>query len=252
MKKLKYTNIPSESPYGKYREYLRVVSEYSCTYCTITESESSGATFNIDHFRPQKYFPSLKDVCTNLRYACPRCNSYKKDNWISKTAGCIKDCFACNNKVCISDVHRFIDCLNEEPDKLIELNGKGELVPINGSKPAEYTIRYLRLNRAQLIKLRNVRRFIELWRQELLDMIKQAQNQIEDFEKQQKDFDLDSEINMSNNDLSKMKYFKKIASIQFDMLLLQARHFKDFLEAELGRLDYLSEKHTGADNTNIN
>ncbi len=252
MKKLMYNNIPSKSTYGKYREYLRVAADYSCTYCTVSESESSGATFNIDHFRPQTYFPSLKDVCTNLRYACPRCNSYKKDNWISESAGCIKECNLCKNKVCISDVNRFIDCLNEEPTKLIELNDKGELVPINGSKPAEYTIKYLRLNRAQLIKLRNVRRFIELWRQELLDMIKQTQNQINDFEEQQKDFTLNNEINMKNSDLNEMEYLKKIASIQFDMLMLQTRHFKDFLESELGRLDYLSEKYTGADNTNIN
>ena len=61
MPKLEYLNPPKYDQYSKYREYLRKATDFSCAYCTISESESPGATFNIDHFRPQKEFPSLED-----------------------------------------------------------------------------------------------------------------------------------------------------------------------------------------------
>ena len=60
MPKLEYLNPPKYDQYPKYREYLRKVTDFSCAYCTISESESPGATFNIDHFRPQKNSPPLK------------------------------------------------------------------------------------------------------------------------------------------------------------------------------------------------
>lgn len=68
MPKLEYLNPPKYDQYSKYREYLRKATDFSCAYCTISESESPGATFNIDHFRPQKEFPSLEASCENLRY----------------------------------------------------------------------------------------------------------------------------------------------------------------------------------------
>lgn len=98
MPKLEYLNPPKYDQYPKYRDYLRKVTDFSCAYCTISESESPGATFNIDHFRPQKEFPSLEASCENLRYTCPRCNSYKRSRWIQRTAGCIRDC-----KTCVAD-----------------------------------------------------------------------------------------------------------------------------------------------------
>ena len=251
MKKLQYKNIPSKSSYGKYREYLRIAADYSCSYCTISESESAGATFNIDHFRPRKYFPHLQDDCTNLRYACPRCNSYKRDNWISESVGCIKDCDSCKSKACLQNTPRIIDCINEDPTKLIVLNDKCELLPINTSKPAEFTIKQLRLNRAQLIKLRNTRKHIDLWRQRLLDMIDQTENQIDDFENQKMIFNSYGHLNVESSNSNEVEYFRTIASIQFDLLLLHINYFRDFLKSELENLDYLSEKHIGADDENL-
>lgn len=251
MKKLQYNNVPSESVYGNYREYLRASSDYSCAYCTITESESSGATFNIDHFRPVKYFPHLKTKCINLRYSCPRCNSYKRDKWISKEDGCINDCEKCKTNICTKDILRFIDCLQEDPANFIEEGDCGELKVINSSKPAEYTIKYLRLNRAQLIKLRNVRRFLELWKQELLKMLEQVKQQIKDIEFQLDEF---NEIYSRGTNI-KMKHEEqlliKVAKLQFDMLLLQAKHSKEFVEAELSRLEYISDKRLSSDTSNI-
>lgn len=247
MKKLQYTKVPSENNYQKYREYIRVNSDYSCAYCTITESESPGATFNLDHFRPVKYFLHLKTDCNNLRYACPRCNSYKRDNWIPKEIGCINNCESCKTKICTRNIYRFIDCLKEEPNNFIEMDVSGELKVINGSKPAIYTIKCLRLNRAQLIKLRSVRRFLELWRQELLQMLEEVKNQIVDIELQFNEF---------NTIFSKGKFIKlkdeeqlliEVAKIQFEMLFLQAHHSKDFIESELQRLEYISDMRLGSD-----
>lgn len=251
MKKIKYINPPNENTYGKYREYLRVSSDYSCAYCTITESESPGATFNIDHFRPVKYFPQLKTTCINLRYSCPRCNSYKRDNWILERNGCIKDCIKCQTKVCTKNIFRFIDCLEEEPDSFIELNNSGELRAINGSKPAEYTIKYLRLNRTQLIKLRNVRRFLELWKQELLQSLIKSDEQIKSIELQFKEFNVMYPEDNIGEYKTEDQLLVKMARIQFEMLLTQAKRSKDFVESEIRRLEYVSEKRLSSDSDNI-
>ena len=122
MPKLEYLNPPKYDQYPKYRDYLRKVTDFSCAYCTISESESPGATFNIDHFRPQKEFPSLEASCENLRYTCPRCNSYKRSRWIQRTAGCIRDCKTCTTHVCKENIPRFIDTLKELPSEHIFLN----------------------------------------------------------------------------------------------------------------------------------
>ncbi len=251
MKKLEYNNVPNENSYEKYREYLRINSDYSCAYCTITESESPGGTFNLDHFRPKKYFPQLKTNCFNLRYSCPRCNSYKRDHWISKDVGCINNCEECQTNVCTKDVFRFIDCLLEEPSDFIKLDGGGKLKAINGSKPAEYTIKYLRLNRDQLMKLRNVRRFLELWKQDLLQMLIKSKDQIINIELQLDEFNA---IHTQDNYVEYKKedqLLVKVARIQFDMLLLQARHSKDFIEAELNRIEYISNKRLSSDSSAI-
>lgn len=121
MPKLEYLNPPKYDQYPKYRKYLRKATGFSCAYCTISESESPGATFNIDHFRPQKEFPSLEASCENLRYTCPRCNSYKRNRWIQRTAGCIRDCKTCTTHVCKENIPRFIDTLKELPSEHISL-----------------------------------------------------------------------------------------------------------------------------------
>jgi len=169
MKKLNYENQPDIGDYKSRacREYLRAVSHYSCAYCTISESEAPGATFHIEHFRPQARFPHLTNKCNNLRYACPRCNLIKGSYWISREDGCIRDCEKCNTKICHENIYRLIDCLIEDPNEYMALKEDDTLEAKNGSKPAVHTIKYLRLNRVQLIKLRRTRRFIDLWKQEL-------------------------------------------------------------------------------------
>lgn len=169
MKYLDYLDPPAIQSYKSpvCREYLRKVSNYSCVYCTISESEASGATFHVDHFRPQSKFPHLIDEISNLRYACPRCNLIKGNHWIKREDGCIRDCEKCDAKHCHENVYRLIDCCFEKPQEHIKLNESGMLEEVGGSKPGIHTIKYLRLNRAQLVRLRLTRRYIDLWRQEL-------------------------------------------------------------------------------------
>jgi uncharacterized protein (TIGR02646 family) len=250
MKKLEYRAIPSEDNYEKYRESLREDSEYSCSYCTISESESPGGTFNIDHFRPIKHFPHLETKYENLRYSCPRCNSYKRCKWILNENGCIRDCIMCNTKVCNENIPRFINNLQEDPLNYMKLDDD-ILIAIDNYKPAEFTINYLRLNRSQLVKIRSTRRFIDLWKHDLLEMLERATHQINHIEQQYDEF---KTINMQAGcvlDNSNEQLLYKIAAIQFDMLLLQAYHYKKFIEAELHKLEYIENKRYGADSANI-
>lgn len=36
-------------------------------------------TYGVDHYRPERWFPELKNAWGNLFYACHRCNSMKRD-----------------------------------------------------------------------------------------------------------------------------------------------------------------------------
>ena len=178
MHQLIYANPPTYSRYSQYRDYLRSVSQYACAYCTITESENPGATFNIEHFRPEALFPSLKSTCQNLRYSCPRCNSYKSDRWIPVDKGCIRDCQKCEQKACKDNIDRFVDVLSEDPTGMLYLGEDNKLHAFSSSKPADYTIKYLRLNRDQLIKLRHVRRFMDSWQKDLVAKKKDAEEKL--------------------------------------------------------------------------
>jgi len=130
----------------------------------------------------------------------------------------------------------------------LELNDSCELISINGSKPGEYTIKYLRLNRTQLIKLRTVRRFIKLWKQELSQMLISVEEQIRSIEKQLNEFNLlysDSD----EDHTPKENIFIEMAKIQFDLLLLQTTHSKDLVQHELCNLEYIEGKRLGSDSS---
>lgn len=188
MPRLNYISMPNYDTPDKYREFLKKSSNYQCVYCTITESENPGATFNIDHFKPKKIFPQYYSDCTNLRYACPRCNSYKRARWISEKDGCIRNCEVCNNKICHENIDRFIDNLYDYPEDIICLKNDF-LFPINDSRPARYTIDSLRLNRIQLVKLRKIRRYIDVWKEELAKQEKLLRTQLINIISKKKEFE---------------------------------------------------------------
>lgn len=243
MHQLIYANPPTYSQHSQYRDYLRSTSQYACTYCTITESENPGATFNIDHFRPEALFPSLKSTCQNLRYSCPRCNSYKSAHWIPADSGCIRNCEKCEQKVCKGNIDRFIDVLSEDPTAMLYLGEDNKLHAYSGSKPANYTIRYLRLNREQLIKLRSVRRFMDSWQKDLVEKRKDAEERLQKIKEEQKVF-LSQNIVATNQ--NEQKHLELIETM-YEMLALTAEQSLFQIEQEISKLKKLVNYRTGSD-----
>lgn len=243
MPKLSYISPPEYRSYSSYREYLRESANFTCAYCTITESESPGATFNIEHFKPQKYFPRLAAKCENLRYSCPRCNSYKGDLWISEADGCDRNCEECKHHVCKDNIDRFINPMQEEPSKIITLGEDDKLYAYNSSKPANYTIQYLRLNRAQLIKLRHVRRFMDSWLKDLEYKRQKATGFFESMQKKQRDFSaqMDSKICKKEN------IYQDAIATMYEMMVLQAEQSVLLIDGEIRKLNYLTAQRVGCD-----
>lgn len=243
MHKLIYANPPTYDRYPQYRGYLRSATQYACAYCTITESENPGATFNIEHFRPEALFPSLKSTCQNLRYSCPRCNSYKSKHWIPRENGCIRNCEKCDQKVCKDNIERFIDVLAENPATMLYLGDDNILYAYSGSKPADYTIKYLRLNREQLIKLRYVRRFMDSWQKDLVAKKKDAEEKLNKIRAEQKSF-FDQNIIASTH---KEKQCLDAMKTMYEMLILTAEQSLFQIEEEIERLNKLVAYRVGSD-----
>ena len=245
MQKLTYTNPPQYRTYSSYRKYLRSVSNCSCTYCTITESESPGATFVIEHFRPKSLFKDLECECTNLRYACPRCNSYKSDLWISAEQGCAKNCPDCGTHICHTNIERFVDCLIEDPDQLMYLKEDNTIYAYSGSFAAKYTIEFLRLNRSQLVKLRYVRRFMESWREELNTKLKDAEQYRQSLDDKKHEFEAAFVADQFKNEKERIQHDMSITL--YDMMIIQSDQSILFIKNEINKLDHLLDNRTGND-----
>lgn len=242
MPKLEYPNPPQYDKYPQYREYLRKATNYSCAYCTISESESPGATFNIDHFRPKKEFPNLESLCDNLRYSCPRCNSYKRNKWIRIEAGCNRKCNTCTTHVCEDNIPRFIDPLKEPPSEHLFLNDDDTLCAYTSSKPANYTISYLRLNRTQLIKLRHTRRFMDSWYEDLSQKRKSALKRLSELEAQKQEF-----LVQESHDASSPNLYVDMLKTMYEMVTTIAEQSVLMIDEELHKLSILMEKRSGSD-----
>lgn len=238
--KLHYREGQSYGEYDRYREVLREDASYSCAYCTITESESPGATFNIDHFRPKKLFPNLIVNYENLRYSCPRCNSYKRDAWISLEDGCKRDCSTCTQHVCHNNIMRFIDSMWEDPSKQLYLDEDFFIYPYDGNQPASYTIQRLRLNRAQLIKLRRVRSFLDVWMNELELKKQKAEKQIDQVKKKREEVLLSLSIAEPDKNI-------KFIELLFNLLETQAIDTLDSIMEEIRKVEFFTLQRVGND-----
>lgn len=243
MRQLVYDTPPTYEKYGEYREYLRKMSRFSCAYCTITESENPGATFNIDHFRPASLFHNLESTCSNLRYACPRCNSYKRQRWISPEEGCIRDCDNCTSKACKKDVERFIDVLSEDPSKMLYLCDDDKIYASLGSKPANYTINYLRLNRNQLVKLRHVRRFMDSWQKDLQEKKAEAEARLMEIRTEWDNF---TATHSKPSTPQEQNYIETIDTM-YQMLIIHVEQWLDQIGLEVDRLTQLIAYRAGDD-----
>lgn len=133
--------VPKKTSYLEYKEELRLDFWFSCAYCTMSEAEAAGYRFTIDHYEPQSSHPALKDDYNNLMYCCDQCNMRKSDLVIPKSAR--------------DDGYRFYRPDSDHFDDHFSLSN----IRIEPKSPVgEWTESQLDLNRAALLKIRELRR----------------------------------------------------------------------------------------------
>jgi hypothetical protein len=118
------------------REAIRRAYRFQCGYCSVHENEVGGA-LEIDHFQP--LFSGGTDEESNLVYACSACNKAKGDFWPLP-----------NTETRL--LHPQRDALDEH----MRLSPDDHLQPLTPT--GAFHIRRLRLNRPQLVALRQARR----------------------------------------------------------------------------------------------
>lgn len=137
----KRSTVVPDRPYREYLPALRKDFFYSCAYCTITEFEAQGYSFEIDHYEPQSAKPELQNVYTNLMYSCNRCNKNKLDLDPPSEARAYGN--------------RFVKADEEDYDEQFTVKGDR----LAGKTPVgKFSVEFLELNRPALRKLRSIRR----------------------------------------------------------------------------------------------
>ncbi len=142
-------DLPAKAHYSQYKDNLRRDFWFSCAYCSITEIESHGQGFEIDHYMPQKHFPEEMNEYSNLFWACEKCNNLKSDHFPGKDG--------------LPEEFSFVRIDEEDPQDHLELKGN----QIEGTTTkGKFNVQVLDLNRKALIRLREIRR--KLWEQKAL------------------------------------------------------------------------------------
>lgn len=75
---------PRTGTYQTWKPLLATEGRNQCVYCAIHESSFGGErNFHVEHYKPKSknQFKSLKNVFSNLFYACAICNTFKGDAW---------------------------------------------------------------------------------------------------------------------------------------------------------------------------
>ena len=127
--------------YSHNRPYVRADFEERCAYCLIHEVLRGGLeNFEIDHFKPRARFPDELGNFYNLYYSCHPCNFVKRDQWPPGDL--------------IEGGIFFVDLFVDEAESHFSRDSDGRLLGITAA--GSYTIEKLRLNRPQLIELRNL------------------------------------------------------------------------------------------------
>lgn len=135
------SNTKKKTAYLDYRDDLRHDFWYSCAYCSMTELESCGISFEIDHYLPQSSFSEFKNDYQNLMWSCSSCNNLKRDYYPGENE---------KNKDLV-----IIRPDEEDPSCHFELNGN----ILNGiTKKGEFNIDWLYFNSLRLRRLRDIRR----------------------------------------------------------------------------------------------
>jgi hypothetical protein len=133
------------------RAEIRKLYHASCGYCDVSEFEV-GCTLEVDHFQPLSHGGT--DDIANLVYACTACNRFKGDYWPTDDQS--------------PDLHLLHPGKDDTSIHLVE-TASGR---VNGlTKRGWFHIQWLRLNRPQLVALRQQR----IERRQLLDDLMQAE-----------------------------------------------------------------------------
>jgi uncharacterized protein (TIGR02646 family) len=127
--------------YSSFRPHVRNDFQRQCAYCLFLELLAAGEeNFELDHFRPKSLFPEHAQNFYNIYYSCHPCNHLKRDLWPSK------------------DMEQrglgFVDLCKDEFDMHFRLRSDGRLEGLTAA--ARFSIDALRLNRAHLVRLREI------------------------------------------------------------------------------------------------
>jgi hypothetical protein len=137
------SDVIPKKDYHAYRDFLRLDFYYACAYCSITEIEATGISFQIDHYYPIEVFPQLASNYDNLMWSCQICNRYKSNYYPDE------------EDLRIGYVIIRIDKC--DPRGHLEADADGVMIKAK-TKTGEFNIQWLDLNRRQLRRLREYRR----------------------------------------------------------------------------------------------
>ena len=134
------SSVPSDRPYGEYRDTLRHDFFYACAYCTMLETEAHAIRFTIDHYEPSSAAPHLENEYSNLMWACDPCNTLKGDR-------------------CPPDAARAAGFRFFRPDEDIHQDHfqPGGIRIEHRTNVGYFTIEAIDLNREALLRLRKIR-----------------------------------------------------------------------------------------------
>ena len=112
------SGVVKQNDYDKYRNQLATDFNHRCGYCDDKDSPRM-ASFEIDHFVPQKVDQNRVLDYTNLVYACKSCNNAKSNKWPTGDKNI-------SNDGCVG----WIDPCDKDYDALFGRDENGKIYPV--------------------------------------------------------------------------------------------------------------------------
>ena len=151
-------DVPTFQDYLDYRPFLRRDFEYRCAYCLRHEFFfGGGEAGEVDHHRPLRLYPELRNEYGNLYWSCRRCNAIKSGKWPSAHQ--------------LAQGFRFVDPCAEDHEDHWQTHSDGLLTPLTA--PGRYTIRHIQLDRPVLTEFR---RFLSRLQEQVREIEAELQN----------------------------------------------------------------------------
>jgi uncharacterized protein (TIGR02646 family) len=134
--------VPVLSRYQRYKPYLREDFLHSCAFCLLHERHllTNYWSFTVEHFRPKslRRFRHLRNVYSNLYYACPQCNRFKGTRWPARQT--------------LTRGSGFVDPCAQDPMDHFAFDIEGGIA--GRTIAGKYTISHVRLDRKFLVQRR--------------------------------------------------------------------------------------------------